>query len=81
MIGITTKQIIVLSRAKEDVYTDVASNSFHGVCFGREGAHCASEDRSESDHITVILPQSVWAEMGEPVEITFTIEPGDKLNV
>lgn len=71
---------IVLTRGDEGTYKDCADEEFHGVMFGSEGAFSKPGDRSANDHMTLVIPNLTWCEMGGPDEITVTLEPGDKLH-
>lgn len=42
------------------------------------GAH--EDDESNHDRLFVTMPRQLWLDMGEPGQITVTVQPGDKLN-
>lgn len=39
------------------------------------------DDIDTDDRRSVFIPAELWVDLGEPTEITVTIEPGDQLNV
>lgn len=86
-VPIKTAQLIAKSMIVLDVdydtkmiYEDAAGNEFEGIHFIPEGVWCREEDRSDSDHIAVCLPFSIFEQFGSPAKLTVILEPGDKLN-
>lgn len=55
-----------------------------GMVFATNESVCmryyADEDASDG-YPMVFFPRATWEDMGEPQEITVTLEPGDRLNV
>lgn len=76
-----TKTRTILETDGEIVgYEDVADNEFDGVKFTSSDAHEEPENRSDSAHTQLILPVSIWRELGEPKEITLGVWNKDTLN-
>lgn len=54
---------------------------FAGTLRERVVFQMKDDDQVTSDNASVWLPQERWEDFGRPVQLTVTIEPGDRLNL
>ncbi len=73
---VVSKTVNILNREPAPTKEEVG-----GVVFSNIERDVHPSDTNPSSWKTVVLHQDLWSDLGEPEQITVTVEPGDHLNV